>query len=332
MGSALVGGLLDAGWARPDQVEVVEVSPAQRGELTGEDGLAKRYPGLRVVDQTAACGPARGAVLAVKPADMEAAGRSLEGAGVSRVLSIAAGVTLGAIESWCPPGCAVVRAMPNIAALVKAGATAISPGPSASAEDVEWAAAIMRSVGLVVEVPEKLLDAVTGLSGSGPAYVFLVVEAMTEAGVLEGLPRPIARDLVVQTLAGAAQLLSTTGQSAEELPRRRDLARRYDRSGAAPAGSERCPFRHHRGRRGRLCSQPGTRRPPHRHAVITSRIGRWLASDLFLVRRLSKRAAERHQNYLMPCWLTCLQRLSVAVWPRSVQVSRLNRRRPRSNG
>jgi pyrroline-5-carboxylate reductase len=110
-----------------------------------------------------------------------------------------------------------VRAMPNIAALVKAGATAISPGPSASAEDVEWAAAIMRSVGLVVEVPEKLLDAVTGLSGSGPAYVFLVVEAMTEAGVLEGLPRPIARDLVVQTLAGAAQLLSTTGQSAEEL-------------------------------------------------------------------------------------------------------------------
>jgi pyrroline-5-carboxylate reductase len=217
MGSALVGGLLDAGWARPDQVVVVEVSPAQRGELTGEDGLAKRYPGLRVVDQTAACGPAQGAVLAVKPADMEAAGRSLEGAGVSRVLSIAAGVTLGAIESWCPPGCAVVRAMPNIAALVKAGATAISPGPSASAEDVEWAAAIMRSVGLVVEVPEKLLDAVTGLSGSGPAYMFLVVEAMTEAGVLEGLPRPIARDLVVQTLAGAAQLLSTTGQSAEEL-------------------------------------------------------------------------------------------------------------------
>jgi pyrroline-5-carboxylate reductase len=217
MGSALVEGLLDAGWARPDQVVVVEVSRAQRGELTGEGGLAKRYPGLRVVDQTAAGGPARGAVLAVKPADMEAAGRSLEGAGVSRVLSIAAGVTLGAIESWCPPGCAVVRAMPNIAALVKAGATAISPGPSASAEDVEWAAAIMRSVGLVVEVPEKLLDAVTGLSGSGPAYVFLVVEAMTEAGVLEGLPRPIARDLVVQTLAGAAQLLSTTGQSAEEL-------------------------------------------------------------------------------------------------------------------
>ncbi len=182
-----------------------------------EGGLAKRYPGLQVVDQTAAGGPAHGAVLAVKPADMEAAGRSLEGTGVSRVLSIAAGVTLGAVESWCPSGCAVVRAMPNIAALVKAGATAISPGPRASAEDVEWAAGIMRSVGLVVEVPEKLLDAVTGLSGSGPAYVFLVVEAMTEAGVLEGLPRPIARDLVVQTLAGAAQLLSTTGQSAEEL-------------------------------------------------------------------------------------------------------------------
>jgi pyrroline-5-carboxylate reductase len=215
MGEALVRGMLDGGWASPDQVALAEVSAARLAELTGEGGLACCYPGLQVVNQELP--PANGAVLAVKPADIEVACRSLEGTGASRALSIAAGITLRDLESFCPPGCTVVRAMPNIAALVGAGATAISPGSLATSEDLEWAAGILRSVGLVVEVPEKLLDAVTGLSGSGPAYVFLMVEAMTEAGVLVGLPRPVARDLVVQTLLGSARLLSTTGQSAEEL-------------------------------------------------------------------------------------------------------------------
>ncbi len=215
MGEALVRGMLDAGWASPDQVALAEVSAVRAAELAGEGGLARCYPGLQVVNRELP--PAKGAVLAVKPADIEVACRSLEGTGVGRALSIAAGITLSDLESFCPAGCTVVRAMPNIAALVGAGATAISPGSLATSDDLEWAAGIMRSVGLVVEVPEKLLDAVTGLSGSGPAYVFLMVEAMTEAGVLVGLPRPVARDLVVQTLLGSAQLLSTTGQSAEEL-------------------------------------------------------------------------------------------------------------------
>jgi pyrroline-5-carboxylate reductase len=215
MGEALVRGLLDSGWAQPQEVAVVEISPARRAELTAEGGLASCYPGIQVVDRDLP--PAKGAVLAVKPADIGVACRSLEGARVTRALSIAAGVTLRELEASCPPGCAVVRAMPNIAALVRAGATALSAGSMAGPEDVEWAAGIMRSVGLVVEVPEKLLDAVTGLSGSGPAYVFVMVEAMTEAGVLTGLPRPVARDLVVQTLLGSGQLLSATGQSAEEL-------------------------------------------------------------------------------------------------------------------
>lgn len=220
MGLALTKGLLEGGWASPGQVAVVEVSPGRRAELTDDAGPASGLHGLhglQVVGTVAEAGPARGAVMAVKPADMEAACRALDGSGVTRVLSIAAGVTLGAVESYCPHGCAVVRAMPNIAAVVNAGATAISPGTNAGAEDVEWAAGIMRSVGLVVEVPETLLDAVTGLSGSGPAYVFLLAEAMTEAGVHEGLPRPLARDLVAQTLLGAAQLLLGTGQSPEEL-------------------------------------------------------------------------------------------------------------------
>ncbi len=133
------------------------------------------------------------------------------------MLSIAAGVTLKDLESWCPHDCAVIRAMPNMGALVRAAATAIAAGTSAGPADVEWAAGILRSVGTVVEVPERLLDAVTGLSGSGPAYLFLVAEAMTDAGVMSGLPRPVAAELVMNTLLGAARLLTETGQSPEAL-------------------------------------------------------------------------------------------------------------------
>ena len=190
--------MLDAGWASPDQVVLVEVSAVRAAELTGEGGLAHRFPGLQVLNRRPP--PAKGAVLAVKPADIEV---SLPEPGRYRRQSGAVDrrrVTLSDLESFCPAGCAVVRAMPNIAALVRAGATAISPGSLATPDDLEWAAGIMRSVGLVVEVPEKLLDAVTGLSGSGPAYVFVIVEAMTEAGVLVGLapagrPRPRRPDL-----------------------------------------------------------------------------------------------------------------------------------------
>jgi pyrroline-5-carboxylate reductase len=161
--------------------------------------------------------PCHGAMVAVKPADVEGVCRGLEGVGVGRVLSIAAGLQLSDLQGWCPPGCAVVRAMPNLPALVRAGATAITGGAQAGPADVEWAAGIMRSVGLVVEVPEHLLDAVTGVSGSGPAYLMLVAEAMTEAGVLLGLPRPIAQDLVAQTLLGSGRLLAESGQTAAEL-------------------------------------------------------------------------------------------------------------------
>jgi pyrroline-5-carboxylate reductase len=127
----------------------------------------------------------------------------------------------------------VVRAMPNTPALVGQGAAAISPGRHAGEDDLSWAADILSSVGIVVRVPESQLDAVTGLSGSGPAYVFLLAEAMTDGGVLVGLPRETV--LVVQTLLGAATLLAAGDRSAEDLraaaaraaPRRRaaDLER-----------------------------------------------------------------------------------------------------------
>jgi len=122
---------------------------------------------------------------------------------------------LGALSAPRPP--AVVRAMPNTAALVGAGAAAVAAGTGASDDDVTWAEEILGSVGTVVRVAEGQLDAVTGLSGSGPAYVFLLAEALVDAGVLVGLPRPVARSLAVQTLLGAARLLDETGETPEAL-------------------------------------------------------------------------------------------------------------------
>src|SRR5207237_10545082 len=132
------------------------------------------------------------------------------------VLSIAAGVTLATLEQAVPDR-PVVRAMPNTAALVRKGAAAIAGGRHATAAHLDEAERILGSVGVVVRVPEELLDAVTGLSGSGPAYVFLVVEAMVEAGVLVGLPRDVATVLAFQTLLGAARMLDETDETAESL-------------------------------------------------------------------------------------------------------------------
>ncbi|MGC8628097.1 MAG: pyrroline-5-carboxylate reductase [Acidimicrobiales bacterium] len=218
MGEALVAGLIVSGWASPAEIIVVEREAARREQLVASGGLAGRHQGLRVVPAVRPdAEPVEGAVLAVKPADAQEACRSLATAGAKRVLSVVAGVVLGDLEQWCPQDCAVVRAMPNTGVMVRAGAAAIAPGTHAQRADMDWATGILGSVGTVVEVPEDLLDAVTGLSGSGPAYVFLLVEAMVEAGVAMGLPRPLAHALVVQTLFGAARLLQETGQSPEAL-------------------------------------------------------------------------------------------------------------------
>lgn len=131
-------------------------------------------------------------------------------------MSIAAGVRIAAMEAELPLEVAVVRAMPNTPALVGAGAAAIAGGTNAAETDLVWAEGILGAVGTVVRVTEEQLDAVTGLSGSGPAYVFLVAEALIDAGVRQGLARPVATELTVQTLRGAAELLAT-GQSAAEL-------------------------------------------------------------------------------------------------------------------
>lgn len=207
MGEALVAGLVAAGWA-PGDIHVAEVLPDRRAELAG------RFPGLSVGDGPI---PASGAVVAVKPHDAAAACAALREAGVGRVLSIAAGVPTSRIEEALGPGVPVVRAMPNTPALVGAGVAAIAPGTHAGEADLAWAEEVLGAVGAVVRVPEGLLDAVTGLSGSGPAYVFLVAEALIEGGVAAGLPRDVSTTLAVQTLLGSARLLAETGERAEAL-------------------------------------------------------------------------------------------------------------------
>ena len=208
MGEALIAGVIRGGFAAAADIAVVEALPGRRAELSAA------YPGL-IVGETVPDG-ADGAVIAVKPADVAAACRLVAAARPQRVLSIAAGVTIAALEGWMP-GVPVVRAMPNTAAMVGAGAAAIAPGSTATGPDLEWSEGVLGSVGIVVRVAEKALDAVTGLSGSGPAYVFLVAEALIEAGVLVGLDRATSSALARQTLTGAARLLDETGQTPEEL-------------------------------------------------------------------------------------------------------------------
>jgi pyrroline-5-carboxylate reductase len=209
MGEALLTGLLAGDWDA-DDIVVVEALAPRRAELR------TAHPKLRLLDTPEA---ADGVILAVKPQDVSRACAAIAEAGASRVLSIAAGMTIARLEAElaAAPDIHVVRAMPNTPALVGQGASAIAPGTTADGDDLAWAESILGAVGHVVRVPEKLLDAVTGLSGSGPAYVFLVAEALIEAGVLVGLPRTTAVTLAVQTLLGSARLLADTGDAPEAL-------------------------------------------------------------------------------------------------------------------
>jgi pyrroline-5-carboxylate reductase len=152
-------------------------------------------------------------ILAVKPADMKALCTTLAKVKGGRLyLSIAAGISLSDLELWLGGKQRVIRSMPNTPALVGAGAAAFSRGAKATEDDAALAVKILGSVGIADEVPEKLLDAVTGLSGSGPAYVYTVIEAMADGAVLMGLPRASALRLAAQTVLGAAKMVLETGK------------------------------------------------------------------------------------------------------------------------
>lgn len=206
MGETLLSGLLRAG-RRADDVVITERRPERATEL------AERY-GVKVLDNAEAAALADTVVLVVKPQDMS--GLVTEVADRIRpdalVVSMAAGITTAFLEDRLPRGTAVVRVMPNTPALVDEGMAAISPGQHCDPEHLGRAEALLAATGKVVRVPEYQQDAVTAISGSGPAYIFYVVEAMIEAGVLLGLPRTTAKELVVQTLYGAATMLRETGE------------------------------------------------------------------------------------------------------------------------
>ncbi|HOW93529.1 pyrroline-5-carboxylate reductase [Mycolicibacterium fallax] len=208
MGEAILAGLLRSGRQVKDLV-VVEKAPARARQLS------TTYAVQVTSDIADAAGHAGYVVVAVKPTDVaqvvtEIAAASVKGDdGIAEqvFVSVAAGVSTAFYESSLPAGAAVVRAMPNAPALVGAGVTALARGRFATPEQLREVAALFEAVGSVEEVPEAQLDAVTAVSGSGPAYFFLMVEALVDAGVAAGLTRSVATDLAVQTMAGSAAML-----------------------------------------------------------------------------------------------------------------------------
>jgi pyrroline-5-carboxylate reductase len=206
MGETLLSGLIRAGRS-VDSLLVGEKRSERAAELT------ERY-GVTVLDNRAAARKADTVVVVVKPQDMSEllAEISPELRPGQLLVSLAAGITTSFIETRIPEGVAVVRVMPNTPALVDEGMAAISRGSYCDDEHLVEAESLMASTGRVVQVPERQQDAITAISGSGPAYIFFVVESMIEAGVHLGLPRTTATELVVQTVVGSAKLLRETGE------------------------------------------------------------------------------------------------------------------------
>lgn len=213
MGEALIRGLLAASLFPADKVSVFDVSAARIEYLTGEYGIRAAESPEQLADSS------RILLLAVKPQVISPVLAQLRTHVTSEklVLSIVAGVPLGRLENAFPEGTPVIRVMPNTPALIQEGASALSPGKAVTAEQMEMGLALFRAVGKAVRVEEKWMDVVTGLSGSAPAYVLLMIEAMIDAGVLMGLPRNLARPLVVQTFLGTSRLVEQTGKHPAEL-------------------------------------------------------------------------------------------------------------------
>jgi pyrroline-5-carboxylate reductase len=213
IGSALAEGLMDAKWCPPGDLAVIETAAEQRAVLQS------RLPGVAVLAslEIEHVGPVSGAALCVKPEHAEAAARLCAAMGVTRLLSVVAGLSTHRLELSFPEPIAIIRAMPNTPVLVRKGVSAIAGGAHVTKDDLDWAEGILGAVGTVVRVSEKNIDAVTGLSGPMPAYLYLVIESLIEAGVHQGLSRDVSRQLVVGTFEGSAALLVATGETPEEL-------------------------------------------------------------------------------------------------------------------
>ena len=203
LGEALVSGLLSSGWREPAEIVVTDVREERLRELASRYGVATSLSNADAVADAAVL------VIAVKPQDLVALLGQIGGVVTPEqtVLSVAAGITTATVEAGLAAPAPVVRAMPNLPATVHEGMAGICAGSHAEERHLALAEEVLSHVGLVVRVAEKHMDAVTAVSGSGPAYFALLAESMIEAGILLGLSREIATDLVVQTMLGTAHML-----------------------------------------------------------------------------------------------------------------------------
>jgi pyrroline-5-carboxylate reductase len=207
MAEALIKGLISAGTAATDHILVSDISTDRLAHLHQTYGVTR-------TGNSEAAREADIILLCVKPQVVERALAEIASAIDDKklVVSIAAGIATAKIEKALKVGSHVVRVMPNTPALVLAGAAALAAGKNATAEDLALTQSIFNSVGRAVIVEEKLMDAVTGLSGSGPAYVFMIIDALSDAGVKAGLPRQLALELAAQTVYGAARMVLETNE------------------------------------------------------------------------------------------------------------------------
>lgn len=206
MATALAQGMVRAGLVGAEEIIASDVEAGAREAFS-------KAVGARCVEDNGLVAGARTILLAVKPHQVGEVLRAVGGklGRNSLVVSIAAGATLAQLQGHLPEGARVVRVMPNTPAVVGASATAYALGAACRAEDAEWVGRLFSSVGVAFQVREGLLDAVTGLSGSGPAYGYLMIEALSDGGVAAGLPRDVATRLAAQTLLGAARMVLETG-------------------------------------------------------------------------------------------------------------------------
>jgi pyrroline-5-carboxylate reductase len=213
MATALVKGFIQGGLATTSSVLASDVSEAARAAIEKETGIKA----VNFNPDVLRFAPVL--LLAVKPDQVNDVLAEVRAGFTEKhlLISIAAGVTLARLENSLPPGTRAIRVMPNTPALVGASASAFATGTSATPEDAQLVQQLFSAVGVAYQVKESLLDAVTGLSGSGPAYAFLMIEALSDGGVAAGLPRDIATKLAAQTLLGSARLLLESGYHAAML-------------------------------------------------------------------------------------------------------------------
>jgi len=208
MATALARGFIQAGIVAPKQIVAGDSSRAAAAAFAKETGAGTKLSNVEVVEA------ADVVVLAVKPDQAAGVLAEIRNSFTERhlLISIAAGVTLARLETGLGAGARVIRVMPNTPALVGASASAFALGKAAQPADAELAQKLLGAVGVAFPVKESLLDAVTGLSGSGPAYVYLFIEALSDGGVAAGLPRDVATRLAAQTVLGSARMVLETGQ------------------------------------------------------------------------------------------------------------------------